>query len=199
VQPLRRDIGRVAVSASIRGTAIGAIAIVFSVRAFHSSAAMIAKVKIPARLKTTVASNFQPVASACEIRCHIVRSSRAARRETRALAADNLAILIRERENPVRFHRLTIGHRKKLRPARQVSLQRRSRVERDAGEHHTIPCNTTKKALASASSARSARRRCARATGPQNPVAKVPRCLVSAAPVNLPFSRKMLCAEPQAS
>jgi hypothetical protein len=37
------------------------------------------------------------------------------------------------------------------------------------------------------------------ATGPQYPVAKVPRCLVSAAPINAPFSRKMLCAEPQAS
>jgi len=37
------------------------------------------------------------------------------------------------------------------------------------------------------------------ATGPQYPVAKVPRCLVSAAPINMPFSRKMLCAEPQAS
>ena len=37
------------------------------------------------------------------------------------------------------------------------------------------------------------------ATGPQYPVAKVPRCLVSAAPINTPFSRKMLCAEPQAS
>ena len=35
--------------------------------------------------------------------------------------------------------------------------------------------------------------------GPQYPVAKVPRCLVSAAPINTPFSRKMLCAEPQAS
>jgi hypothetical protein len=37
------------------------------------------------------------------------------------------------------------------------------------------------------------------ATGPQYPVAKVPRCLVSAVPINTPFSRKMLCAEPQAS
>jgi hypothetical protein len=37
------------------------------------------------------------------------------------------------------------------------------------------------------------------ATGPQYPVAKVPRCLVSAAPINTPFSRIMLCAEPQAS
>jgi hypothetical protein len=37
------------------------------------------------------------------------------------------------------------------------------------------------------------------ATGPQYPVAKVPRCLLSAAPINTPFSRKMLCAEPQVS
>jgi hypothetical protein len=37
------------------------------------------------------------------------------------------------------------------------------------------------------------------AAGPQYPVAKVPRCLLSAAPINIPFSRKMLCAEPQAS
>jgi hypothetical protein len=45
-----------------------------------------------------------------------------------------------------------------------------------------------------------ARRRAPRdATEPQYPVAKVPRCLVSAAPINTPFSRKMLCAEPQAS
>jgi hypothetical protein len=35
--------------------------------------------------------------------------------------------------------------------------------------------------------------------GPQYPAAKVPRCRMSAAPINTPLSRKMLCAEPQAS
>jgi Caspase domain len=44
-----------------------------------------------------------------------------------------------------------------------------------------------------------ARGNCHATRGPQYPVAKVPRCLVSAAPINTPFSRKMLCAEPQAS
>ena len=193
--------------------AFGAIAIVFSVRAFHRSAAMIAKVKKPARLRTTVASSFQPVASACEIRCHAVRSSRTFLCETLVFAADNLAILIREKENPRRFHRLAIGHRKKLYPARQVSLQGRSRVERDAGEHHKqLPATRPKKAraknfsrgLADPSAARFGQFRKERpppraAAGPQYPVAKVPRCLVSAAPINTPFSRKMLCAEPQAS
>jgi hypothetical protein len=46
---------------------------------------------------------------------------------------------------------------------------------------------------------RKERRRPPDATGPQYPVAKVPLCLVSAAPINTPFFRKMLCAEPQAS
>jgi hypothetical protein len=65
------------------------------------------------------------------------------------LAADNLAILIRENENPLRFHRLAIGHHKKHRQNGQVSLQGRSRVERDAGEHHKqFPATRPNKARA---------------------------------------------------
>jgi hypothetical protein len=104
-----------------------------SVRAFHSSTAIIATAQTLATLKTKAASSFQNAAIAmqprtkrchtCTRRCHTVSFSRAILRETRVFAADNLAILRRDKENRRRFHRLAIGHRKKLRPARQVGPQ----------------------------------------------------------------------------
>ena len=94
-------------------------------KALTQKTAIIAKVRTLARLKTTVTSSFQPVASACPIRCHAVRSSQTILRETRAFAADNLAILRRDKENPVRFHGLDIGHRKRLHPAGQVQSARK--------------------------------------------------------------------------
>jgi hypothetical protein len=49
-----------------------------------------------------------------------VRSSRTFLRETHAFAADNLANLRREKENPGRFHRLATSHHKKHRQTGQA-------------------------------------------------------------------------------
>ena len=90
---------------------------------------MSAKAKSPA-CKTNFPTAFQMTPIGCQelaMRCQSDRCSRTALCETRAFAADNLANLRREKENPGRLHRLAIGHHKKHRPARQVSPQGSSR------------------------------------------------------------------------
>jgi hypothetical protein len=124
VQPLRRNVGRVAVVRQHPRHGYRRDRNVFCVRACHRNTAIIATAQTLATLKTNAASSFQNAAIAMQPRtkrCHTV-------------TAHNLAIPIREKENPRRFHRLTIGHHKKHRQNGQVNLQGRSRVERDEGD-----------------------------------------------------------------